>query len=172
MHEKKSESGWWMEGERLEIYSLSTSWACIWNDMFLLPLQRVCLVAFLRRVLNTLNRALWNDVISFSFSEQSTSSSSSYDMIPTGGFGRDYCRQTLAEFRPSCNYFASLCQSCRVKTGCREKAVQTGGRGRGYVVISNERLTKAWELDSGGVWEQLGVQSNFVFSAGVWEHWG
>lgn len=49
-----------------------------------------------------------------------------------------------------------------MKTGCREKASQTGegeegkggwveGEGGRYVVISNERLTKAWELDSGGV---------------------
>lgn len=30
---------------------------------------------------------------------------------PPVGFGGDYWRQTLTEFRPSCNYFTSLCQS-------------------------------------------------------------
>lgn len=128
-HDRKRAWEWWMEWDRFEISSLSTSWNCVWNDKFLLPFQRVG--AFWWWVLSSPNRALWNDVISFSFSEQSTPSSSSYDTIPTGGFGGDYGRQTLAEFRPSCNYFSSLCQSCREKTGCCEKAGQTGGEGWG-----------------------------------------
>lgn len=48
-----------------------------------------------------------------------------------------------------------------VKKPARQGGGRRGGR---YVVISNERLTKAWELDWGGVtcvWEQLGVKFCF-----------
>lgn len=90
-------------------------------------------------------------------------------------FGGDYWRQT--QFRPSCNYFASLCQSRWVKTGCREKARQTGkGRREGgvgrYVVISNERLTKSLGTGFGrcrsceNSWE---VGEILFFGAGVWK---
>lgn len=82
-------------------------------------------------VLNALWRELFEMMsLASRFSEQSASSSSSYDTVRTHGFGRDYRRQTLAEFRPSCNFFTSLCQSCWVKTGSREKTSQTGREGR------------------------------------------
>lgn len=124
-----------MEGDRSEIYRLSTSCACVWNDKFcwhlvscvhysqftLLPIYHECWTLW--------TELFWNDVIGFSFSEQLTSSSSSYDTVPASGFGGDYWRQTLAECRPSCNYFTSLCQSSWVKTGCCEKAGQTGREG-------------------------------------------
>lgn len=47
-----------------------------------------------------------------------------------------------------------------VKKLARQAGGEAGGR---YVVISNERLTEAWELDLGGVWEQMGVQSTSCF---------
>lgn len=83
-------------------------------------------------------------------------------MIPTGWFGGDYWRQTFTEFRPSCNYFTSLCPSCRTKTGYREKAGQTA---EGWGVGGAEML---WYQMKGllkpGNWIREVCENSWVFS--------
>lgn len=136
-YEMKRERERWMDRDRLEIYRHSVSWTCGWNDKYCWHLaSRVCYSKF---ILLPIYRECWAlrtelfEMMSLAshFQNNRLSSSSSYDTVPTGEFGGDYWRQTLAEFRPSCNYFASLCQNCWVKTGCCEKAGQTGRREKG-----------------------------------------
>lgn len=169
---------------------LSTRHICDWL-IFSVGVCWLCFVAPLFWVLNAANRALWNDVISLSISEQLASSSLSYDTVHTLGARGDYWRQTLAAFRPSCNYFTSLCQSHWVKTGCCEKSSQPdregvrvregsvcvcvcrgelGVWGGGWVDMlwyQMKGLLQPGNWIQGAMLEQLGGQLNCVFPAGV-----
>lgn len=91
------------------------------------------------------------------------------------GLVGDYRRQTLVGFRPSCNYFASLCQSCWVKTGCRESWPDGEGeeerrcwwwrKGADMLWYQMKSLQKPWELDSRGV-RTAGSSLKFCFKWG------
>lgn len=85
---------------------------------------------------------LWNDVIGFSFSEQSTSSSSSYDMVPTAGFGGDYWRQTLAELGPAVIISPVFVKAAEWKQAAVKKPARQGGGGADMLWYQMKGLLK------------------------------
>lgn len=119
-------------------------------------LQRVYFVAHLPRVLNTRNRALWNDVTGFSFSEQSASSSSSYDTVRTHWFLVEITgdKPSLGPAVIISPVFVKAAEwkQAAVKKPDRQTWKEGGREGLADMLwYQMKGLLKAWELDSGGV---------------------
>lgn len=147
-----------MEGDRLEIYRLSTSWACVWNYKFCWRLASC--VHYSKLTLLPIYRECWTlqtelfEMMSLASHFQNNRPLPPLPMTRSllVGLVEITGDKHLLSLGPAVIISPVFVKAAEWKQAAMKKLARQGGRRGGrYVVISNERLTEAWELDSGGV---------------------